>query len=218
MPEAYQSLEKPGAPPKKVMEVVTFMQVGRYIDRILRVHILVIASWLILGAIHAPIAEGIARLISPVANLAAMIYPKINTMWHGSFSPSFYRAIVSEVFLVACIQTALTLFQYLGKSWAKPCLLIEAISAQFKTPVYSFTIALIIILLSGFAWFCWFFFLPVWFGVIQPEPEKPILLHQLGLWGILTPMSGVAFLYCFFIISSYVAFVGRSIYRLLKVP
>ena len=94
MPEAYQSLEKPGAPPKKVMEVVSFMQVGRYIDWILRVHIAVIASWLILGAIHAPIAEGIATLISPVANLAAMIYPKINTMWHGSFSPSFYRAIV----------------------------------------------------------------------------------------------------------------------------
>jgi hypothetical protein len=217
MPEVFQTIEKPAEQPKKVMEVVTFMQVGRYIDRILRVHIVVIASWLILGAIHAPIAEGIATLISPVANLAALIYPKINTMWHGTFSPSFYRAIVSEVFLVACIQTALTLFQYLGKSWSKPCLLIEAISAQFKTPVYSFTITLIIILLSGFAWLSWFFILPIWFGVIQPQPQDPILLHQLGLWALLTPMSGVAFLYCVFIISSYLAYVGRSIFRLFKV-
>lgn len=192
------------------------MQVGRYIDRILRVHIVLIAVWFIGGAIYHPFAEGIAALISPVADLMAMIYSKINAMWHGAFSSDFYRAVVSEVFLVACIQTVLTLIQYLGKSWSKPCLLIEAISAQSKISVFSFTIALIIAFLSGLAWLLWFFMLPISFGVMQPEPEKPILLHQLGLWAVLTPMSGVVFLYCIFVISSYLAFVGRSIYRLLK--
>ena len=196
------------------MDVVALGQFSHYVELLLRAHILVIFVWLVLGFIYPPIAEAIAQLFAPLANLIAAIYPKVNDLWHGTLSPNFYRSITGEVFFISFLVTVLSAYAYLAKSWSQPCLLIEAIAAHTKQQkVHSLGMAMLLIILLGLAFILARLLIPIWFGIIQPEPWKPIKLHQLGLWAIYTSISGVMAVWLFFVLTSYVAYISRSCYR-----
>lgn len=190
-------------------------RVRHYLVLVFLGHIALIAAWLVGSTIYPPLGEGIANVLGPLGRVTEMIYPVVGNFMHGTMSINFYRAFVSEVFIVALILVILTILGFLSRGLTDPCLLIETVAAKNKASVFSAKITLFVVILDGVTALARFV-LPVWFGAVQLTPEKPIFLHQLGLWAIVTPASCVIVLFSIFLTISYLAYLLRSAFLLIS--
>jgi len=179
-------------------------------------NITICLAWFAFGSINPSFAEAFVTVFDPLAWLILKLDNGYDVMWHGAMSKVFYLRVTGQVIFVSfsvCVYTIVGIFQVALKN---PFRFIEDYFFKNNLSAYSTSTILSISLISLISYLSFRAALPLWVNIIKNPNRKEILLHQLALWGIITPVAFLVNIIFLYFLLSFFVFVIRDIFRKAK--